>query len=50
MTFSGNNPIRICKLVNLWNATLPADLSGVELRFWISGTFSLVMFDWRWDL
>ena len=41
MTFSGNNPVRASvNCVNLWNATLPSDLSGVELRFWISGTDS----------
>ncbi len=35
------DPIRASvNCVNLWNATLPSDLSGVELRFWISGTDS----------
>ena len=35
------DPIRASvNCINLWNATLPSDLSGVELRFWISGTDS----------
>ena len=35
------DPIRATvNCVNLWNATIPSDLSGVELRFWISGTDS----------
>ncbi len=36
-----SDPIRASvNCINLWNATLPSDLSGVELRFWISGTDS----------
>ncbi len=38
---TNSDPIRASvNCVNLWNATLPSDLSGVELRFWISGTDS----------